>query len=62
MNKQCCNGECEQGRRCPARYPAEACTDIGQDDPPEQPTCWKTDLFVAAVCVALTAVALVLTL
>lgn len=26
-----CDSQCSQGRRCPARMPAEACTDIGAE-------------------------------
>jgi len=29
----CCDGRCEQGRACPKQMPAEAATDVGQDDP-----------------------------
>lgn len=26
-----CTGNCDQGRRCPAHAPAEACTEVGAD-------------------------------
>jgi hypothetical protein len=29
----CCDGQCKQGRLCPKLMPAEAATDVGQDDP-----------------------------
>jgi hypothetical protein len=29
----CCDGQCQQGKLCPKNMPAEAATDIGQDDP-----------------------------
>lgn len=29
----CCDGQCQQGRLCPKRMPAEAATDLGQDEP-----------------------------
>ena len=29
----CCDGLCKQGRLCPKLMPAEAATDLGQDDP-----------------------------
>jgi hypothetical protein len=43
-----CNGQCNQGRLCPARMPAEACTDVGADDdlPPLSP---MERMFVAAI-------------
>lgn len=28
---------CDQGRQCPYRMPAEACTDVGADDAPRPP-------------------------
>lgn len=28
---ECCNGDCNQGRQCPMRMPAEAATDIGAE-------------------------------
>ncbi len=29
----CCDGMCKQGRLCPKRMPAEAATDLGQEEP-----------------------------
>jgi len=29
----CCDGQCKQGRLCPKNMPAEAATDIGQEEP-----------------------------
>jgi hypothetical protein len=29
----CCDGLCKQGRLCPKLMPAEAATDIGQEEP-----------------------------
>ncbi len=28
----CCNGNCAQGRQCPMRNAAEACTEVGHED------------------------------
>jgi len=30
----CCDGECLQGRLCPKNMPAEAATDMGQEEEP----------------------------
>ena len=29
----CCDGKCQQGRLCPKNMPAEAATDLGQEEP-----------------------------
>lgn len=29
----CCDGQCKQGRTCPKQMPAEAATDVGQEEP-----------------------------
>jgi len=29
----CCDGQCKQGRLCPKNMPAEAATDLGQEEP-----------------------------
>jgi len=29
----CCDGMCKQGRLCPKNMPAEAATDLGQEEP-----------------------------
>lgn len=29
----CCDGQCKQGRLCPKNMPAEAATDVGQEEP-----------------------------
>jgi hypothetical protein len=29
----CCDGMCKQGRLCPKQMPAEAATDLGQEEP-----------------------------
>ena len=29
----CCDGQCKQGRMCPKLMPAEAATDLGQEEP-----------------------------
>jgi hypothetical protein len=29
----CCDGQCTQGRMCPKQMPAEAATDVGQEEP-----------------------------
>ena len=29
----CCDGQCQQGKLCPKNMPAEAATEVGQDDP-----------------------------
>lgn len=35
IRRFCCDGLCQQGRDCPgAPPPAEACTELGQDDIP----------------------------
>lgn len=31
----CCDNLCNQGRSCPLNQPAEACTEVGQDDTEE---------------------------
>lgn len=32
VKRFCCDGRCEQGRHCPALHPAEAATEVGQDE------------------------------
>jgi hypothetical protein len=29
----CCDGQCTQGRTCPKQIPAEAATEVGQEEP-----------------------------
>ena len=36
----CCNGNCDQGRRCPARQAAEAATEVGTDDVDQPVSRW----------------------
>ena len=45
---ECCSGNCDQGRRCPARQAAEAATELGADDPysAPRPWLWLRDLLV----------------
>ncbi len=41
----CCTGNCNQGRQCPARSPAEAATEVGTDDlEPVSRWGWLKDL------------------
>ena len=46
---ECCNGDCEQGRRCPMRAPAEAATDIGAEPSGRPRDGWLTGLWLRFV-------------
>jgi len=41
----CCDGQCKQGRLCPKNMPAEAATDLGQ----EEPDFYSKELILAEV-------------
>ena len=42
-----CNCDCGQGRACPARAPAEACTEVGHTEPRGK---WAPLINVLAIC------------
>ena len=46
---ECCTGECNQGRLCPQRWPAEAATDIGADPKGQRRTGWLTRAWLRLV-------------
>ena len=47
----CCDNQCHQGRHCPMNMPAEACTELGHDDPPHTYRPWRSALIEALVAV-----------
>jgi hypothetical protein len=51
----CCNGNCDQGRRCPARQAAEAATEVGTDnlDQPVSRWAWIRDLALVAAAIGI---------
>lgn len=54
MDRFCCDNKCHQGRYCPKRLPAEACTELGCDDAPvggSEDLVLAILIIVAALCV-----------
>lgn len=54
MDRFCCDNKCHQGRYCPNHLPAEACTEIGNEEDIEQAEdmALAIVLIVAAVAAA----------
>lgn len=50
-----CTGLCNQGRQCHANTPAEACTEIGADEPDFQAAARFWTLYLSAALVAVIA-------
>ena len=46
--RYCCDNLCHQGRYCPLNQPAEACTEVGQED---SDTVGNEDLFLAILII-----------
>ena len=53
----CCNGDCEQGRQCVLRQPAEAATEVGSGMHREPVAGWAVEL-AFGVCILAMAAAL----
>jgi len=43
----CCDGQCKQGRLCPKNMPAEAATDLGQEE--EEPNFYSKEFLLKEV-------------
>ena len=50
-----CTGRCNQGRQCEANTPAEACTDLGADEPDFAAAAWFRSLYLSLALVAVLA-------
>ena len=50
-----CTGNCDQGRRCIASTPAEACTELGCDEPDFRAAANFWSLYLALLLVAVIA-------
>ncbi len=51
FRRWCCDGRCKQGRDCPGIMPAEAATEIGQEE--IESHAWQTTVIFAITLVAI---------
>jgi len=55
VNCNPCSGNCNQGRQCPANTPAEACTELGCDEPDFSAAARFWTLYLSMALVAVVA-------
>lgn len=58
ISRWCCDGLCDQGRDCPVK-PAEAATEVGQEEPNFYSTQYVLEEFGFIIVGALTFIALI---
>lgn len=49
VKRFCCDNLCGQGRHCPALHPAEAATEVGQDD--DTPRLFRASDLLAGIAI-----------